>query len=917
MKEFDDIDYEPPPYPVFKAYFIPYRENDELLDCRRINWEEDIKLWRGILSKLRDFLRDTLKIVEAGLPPVEKLEFIADMIALFFKIPLLREPLPTVAPSPLKAYLLHRLRISPEKIDVDSLNFVGETFKELHRSQVLSLIEPQLYEQTERCWFIFPADTRPAFNTSGLIPHLLLTSAMAWAIAVERGLSREKAALLRLAAMLHDMGKPFKYHNHVKASREVAETLLMSILPEGDIKRIVNFISTHHGEARTREGGILKEADGAASNLDRMREIAEKIIGDRLRDLAERFGLRLSDAYSSGWESWDFWRSLHERAEIAIEELSREFVKALRERSENYIQLPKEMREIERKPVKGVALARIDLGGIQDFLRRTIELKCVAASSIAMDTLIMAQIPLLLQLESLKDGVWLPYEVFLYSAGGIVELLLPRRLVRTMEETVKRLGEKSEIHGLPLRFAEVTLSTSFTHTVEELSARMQSKKLEVEGKRKKITIIEGREICQFCHQEPAIPNKKIEDRNICKTCFLLYQIGRALHFKKRYESNLFIRPGLEMRPCEVFGIPWDEGEKISASRYMVELVAGHDGAELRGLERGYVRLRDVAALRVDGNLVGAFMATCLSPTDAYERSARIDLALKRAIERGLEALYKGVEMASLSSDEAKRAVASIKLGILYAGGDDAAILTPAWASSIMALILGREFQRNLGGVRGLSIGLAAASARANIWGLLDASHKLMEKAKDGGRRDPRGSFIAFDFITSGSFSGASADARFRILKKRKLSSQPLPIEPCGKRSLKELLSLVMGDCEDYSELFKRAYTLSRIDDERLVGGTPLEDVEREKRRVKRIREVIGKTLATIENLTSERVGEGWDLALLAAHVFARRQIARLEGKEELLEAYKCVRELLPKRLGKGSLLSDADRLIQILGGGVL
>ncbi len=938
MKAFDDIKYEPPPYPVFKAYFVPYREDEKILDCRRLT-DGDVELWRSLLIRLKEFLKVSVSMVKSvrTLSREEELELIDDLIALFFRIPLLREAFPSVALSPLKMYLLLRLYPPPiEELAGDPLSLiraihdkaVTERFRE---SEVVRLlIDPELYEDAERCWLIFPADTRPALNTSNLIPHLLLTSAIAWAKAIQEGVDRERAALIRLAAMLHDMGKPFKYHRHVEASREVAEALLSPILPEDDMRRIVDFISTHHAEARTREGKILGDADRIASNIDRLQRVAEEIIGGRIRELAERFGLNHVHAYSSGWESWDFWETIYREAgETAIRELSGEFVRKLRGEMENYTKMPERILHIMReerewKVYEGITLALLDLGGIQSFIRRTIELKCVAASSLVIDTLIMAQIPLLLQLKALKKGgVWLPYEAFLYSAGGIVELLLPRKLGDIVGEAIRDLGEKTRRHGLPLRFSDpAPLSSSYTHTIRELVKRIQLRKNRVEVEREGGEAIKPGELCQICYLDKAKEEKWIkgERRRVCETCSELYDIGRDIHFGARYHSEMVIKPGVKVKPKDIFNIRWDGEEKteeVTASRYIIEMVAGHDKDELEALREGEIERRDVAAIRVDGNLIGAFMATCLSPTDAYERSARIDLALKKSIEAAISALYDGVVGASYSEEEAKRAASSVKLGILYAGGDDAAILAPAWVSPIIALILGHEFRRSLGEVRGLSIGVAAASAKGNIWGLLDAAQELMEKAKGRGRENPGCSSIAFDIITSGSFSGVAVDARFDILSKRKLTSQPLIIDPCDERSLDKLLSLILKGQRDYSGLFGEAYRISRVEREDLAGGVPLEEVRGEKRRVKGIREVIGRVLSTVENLTSERVGEGWSLALLAAHIFARRQIMRLEKAGRDVEAYRCVRELLPRRLGELSLLSDADRLIQILGGGVL
>ncbi|MCX8205549.1 MAG: HD domain-containing protein, partial [Candidatus Nezhaarchaeota archaeon] len=463
--------YEPPMYPAYKAFFVPLREGGALVDAREVR-AEDVAKWAEALERLRGFLRSSLDYVErmrGRLDEAESLELLCDLTALFFRLPLVREPLPSVAPSPLKAYLFYRLSgLSPPK---DFLDFTYSFYDEMVREKFLELAiakaldDPELHDLIEACWFSLPADTRPAFNTGGLIPHLLLTSSLAWALAVSKGLDREGATLLRLTAMLHDAGKPLSYADHVKASAKVCEFLLSGLVP--NVQDLVSFVQRHHARAKTDEAEILSEADSCASAMDRLRELADATIGPRVEGLARELGLDALAAYDIGPRSWGFWTKLNEARPGLIKELSELFVREVRTQTQGFLKLPAALQRAGDS-VKGVELALVDVGNIQSFIMRCTELRCVAAASLAIDALVMAHIPLSLQHAALKEH-WIPFESVLYTAGGIVEALLPSELVKYVASKIEEVEREASKHGVLLRFASAPLTRSFIATLLKLA----------------------------------------------------------------------------------------------------------------------------------------------------------------------------------------------------------------------------------------------------------------------------------------------------------------------------------------------------------------------------------------------------------------------------------------------------------------
>ncbi|MEM4677391.1 MAG: HD domain-containing protein, partial [Candidatus Korarchaeota archaeon] len=787
MSGFQDIDFEPPGYPIYRAFIIPYGRNGELYDIIEVDADE-VDSWRRMLEILRDFLSDAIESLSEGgrnLKDYEKLELLGDLISLFLRIPLNREALPSVAPSPLKAYMLMRLIgfgevfKEWERLGFDPLEFTYTFYNEQMRkylregkqfpglSKILSKLETtEVADLLESCWLLIPADTRPILNTSSLIPHLLLTSAIAWSMAINEGIKDRRAlALLRLAALLHDVGKPFKYRAHVKASIDVAERVLEGILPREDVNLIRDLIREHH-KPKSKLGEIIEKADKFASAIDRLKSFLNTDLFKNIADSLWKAARALNyDKLDTAFDDWDFWRRIYEEYDKGIiKNLSEEFVRKIREVTKNFTVMPPQVEGKEkceglqvegREECKGLKVVLIDVGRIQNFIYRSHSLKQVAAASLVIDSLVMAYMVAFLQW-AISTDFWLPYEAFLYTAGGNVEVLVPYTILDIVGDSISKLDRYlASNYGIPLHVADADLYEVYAKTVREITAKMSINKVLVPNREYSVSIPESiekgfRNVCQTCFMEP--PTTKIRtpegEANVCGVCSKLHEIGSSIHFREKYDSQIEIC-GSVYRPREVFEMPWDgEGAQVRASERIMEIIAGHDLKELQELGR-LARMRNISVIKVDGTLMGPLMATCLSIADAYERSARIDLALKKSIEVAINEIYNGVSKV-FDKIDAARAALSIKMGILYAGGDDAVIFAPSWASPLIALILGKEFLHYLGYTRGLSIGIATASLKADIWALLDAASELMHKAKEEARKKiengPVESMICFDII---------------------------------------------------------------------------------------------------------------------------------------------------------------------------
>ncbi|NHV97924.1 MAG: HD domain-containing protein [Thaumarchaeota archaeon] len=876
--------------------------------------DKDVESWRKAIEGLKTFLEKVSKYIQlVAVEPVKRLELLADMISLYFKLPLIEEPLPTITYSPLKLYMISRWMTAP-RISVEewisdlytyaenSIKAFDEFCKEKEGKEIFEIFDGELNKAVRKSWLFLPSDTRPGLNISSLIPHLLLTSSITWCESVNRRLEREEAAVLRIAALLHDVGKPFNYKEHYEVSSHIAEELTKQLpLQENHRNKIIKYVKEHHRDEKVPPLDLLVKADHFASAIDRITNIAKKLVGDRINELAAQFSLDPKNAYGVGARSWEFWRKIGEDAE-RFKILCEVFINKLRELSDK-----KEFKEIiaeerdEENVVRDVSLCYIDIGGIQDFIMRTRELRCVAASSLLVDYATVAYIPLLLQLELEREPkVWLPFESFLYNLGGVVLFVAPTKLADQLEQKWDAIRRRFEGY-FDLYFAHTPLSTSYYKTYGRLYSEMALKKITSqplrESARRLLQRSGARELCQKCYSEPAVKQTEFGEK-FCELCSKLYELGSEMHFGKRWQSE-FTVGGSQVKPEECFNIAYDE--LIKRQYDIMYFIAGHSREEIEGRERK----RNIALIKVDGNLMGVFFAKSISIADAVERSARVDLALKEAFEDATSRILKAVS--GVDGVTAKQTIAALKLGLLYMGGDDALIICPSWVALPLAVDIARAFNEKMGGECSLSVGLVAAPPEHDIWALIDASSQLLDEAKKIGRVKSSGGAICFDVVEGGILSGATAKGRYEDLKKLGLTAQPLTILKDHQTkwvSIDEVLE-TLGVGGELTNAYIQAFKASRLSGE---------DSEEIKKKLKQSKEAV-------RNSIKISGGFGKSSKVKVSLIFTQRMRVKGPSKEER-ESYRTLLKLFnawfnAKDCGAGFPSSDVERAIKILGGGVI
>ncbi|MEM2619195.1 MAG: HD domain-containing protein [Candidatus Hadarchaeales archaeon] len=857
------------PYPVYKSFIVPYWENGTL-SVRELS-EKDVEEWGKTLELAKDFITRAVNALE--IRGEARLELVADSLVLFLKVPLLREPI-SLLPSPLKAYLAWRLELESRLREfrdnpIEFASYLYTIYREFRpRLEELLKIVEEAMEKVERCWFHLPADTRPVANCAGLIPHLLTTSALSWALAIQRGLGRKEAALIRLSALLHDVGKPFAPKEHVARSAEIAEWFT-DFLEPGEREEIVKFVRDHH-RAETEEGRIIREADRLSSATDRISGYLQEIVSGRLDRKPEIQEL----------EDWDFWVELERNSPGSIRSLSEEFVEKVRRDTEEGGNLF--VRTLPPPPgyvygqVKGIGFGCVDLGGIQKFIRTPTELKAVAAASYVIETAVWVHVPAFIQRE-LQRRVWFPMEAFLYSGGGNLYFVFPEVLRGEIEGAVKKYTSilAKEKIPLELRMVAAPFLAFFPDLLEGIARGMGFQKISPPGE----TEVERGDVkkCRCCFTRIA------EDGDYCKICYELIKLGVDFHFKARWETGISLLKGEPNSPAQIFG-SWED-----ASAKLMEIIAGHDLEEIR---RG-VEQRNYAVLKVDGVCMGAFMASAISITDACERSARIDISLKRAFEDSARELYTA--LSGKDEREARKAIARLELGLLYMGGDDSLALMSSWYAPIFTHSLVSRFRTYMGKVRGLSAGLAAGSAKAPVWSLIDAADELEREAKSRTRERVSRGAICYD-VCEVPLSSTAVRYRRKELEERKMTLQPFVVENGGR--LGEILQKLSGG-GSHGDWYRWALDTSREDRED----------NKVKKLAKRVRRCIKESVESAKRILGEGAGE--ELLNEVSKLYMRRQQIRLKNGEE----WRMAVDACAERWGKAAF-GDVELLIKFALGGV-
>ncbi|RLE63539.1 MAG: hypothetical protein DRJ38_07320 [Thermoprotei archaeon] len=879
---------------ILKGHIIPFLENEKFYNYTVLQ-DEDFKLYREFLGELKKFISNMAnRWINEGFSEEDFLEYLADCIVAFMKAPLLldiRGKEIEKNPAPYKIYWTWILTKKQLK-DVLWNKDIKEVIRGKPLEAVIGLFRrifsEDLHQLVFRVFKKFPADTRVGLNTSSLLVHSLAVSALAFLKGKAVGLDRKSLQILRLAALIHDLAKPIawektirqgKYISHGEEAEKLVLEILEGIINEKTLTVLKDIVRYHHDVSKLKKimrgASLVHEADIDASSLDRL----VRFIADPLsRTLGVDSTTLENMLIKSGPEVWRFWDQF---PIDKLKEATEETVHLLR----TYI--PQDGGSL--RSLKNIALGSIDLRGIQSFIGSSEDLKSLIAGSYLIDLTVIYAIPRILQ-----EVFDLPPEAIVYTGGGMITFLtvrdaqIPKESVK--KSLIKILGEEL---AKPLDFViSVKILYDLVYrTLQNLAVDLACRKVIIDSVNDRMFIDLGfYRKCDLCGLNPA-SERGLRGEFLCSTCKAKIEIGFNLSFKMLWDE-------VGLKPVDD---SWSE-----AGQYIMEILAGHDDY------KNPKRLLNLAIIKADGNSMGLFMANTLSITELIEKSISIDVALKRAYRE----LFKIVENKA-SPGEAKR----LQLGVLYVGGDDTIAILPAWIAVPSAIILAETFWKWMGGggyrnwqdAPTLSVAIASAHARYNIWGLIDAAEHLLDECKKYYRelRDTTKyegkikGLISFYFTETGIVSGSAVLSIIRDYMNKNLVKQPYTIEgpnPIGS-VLKTLIGEEVRDKTEFIEVFYKAFKAAYCNKE-----------NKRVERAKRLRNFLYSVASVV------RKYGGYRKAPLASYIASLYIIRESQSHEnERGKLASSLRELI-EITDKGVIpppLWDLSQLIKFLGGGAI
>ena len=813
------------------------------------------EVWRKLLDDLAELTRLYAEIARVAVDhgvadAVRVLRIYADILAYSLRWPLYLHPLPELGiTSPHIALLVAKLLdlICPdarlpfhELYDIASSLASGlssriaelDSFGKLIRAcrigrdallnilsgsitRILSIASEKLPEKLELILYTTPADIRLGANASPIILHDLLASGIAAALLGAKRISLDSriAVVARLAALLHDVGKPLDYTSYTRLSRSEAKRLLSLLLEglrgsrvEGEAEKLVDIvvrIVEHQDDVGKCEGVVgeewaeaceaVVEGDRLASGFDSLSGLilscidggecspgidaeAFRAVGELLLDAFREAGVELGDwkdalreAYRPSKAPSDTvlyaWSRLYEAA-VGDEDAR----SAVRRAMGSVLGLLSGLGGLRYRPAevdtrKDIGVLIVDIDDVQKLIRESSKLRTLSSMSISIDYVTMVGIPLALE----KLGV--PLEAVVFAGGAVVQAIVPGGLASLSPDELRERIEEALYEVLGKGAAKLILGRLAVHvgashlardkrsglalyglTVRRAYRSLAEAKMSaasVQGIRPRLSLAYHARLCTVCGERPAL--FRVADEEMCAACYARYYAFGSLGFRARRQAvEGVVHVTLDKEPINALTTP--RGSKI-------------------------------AVVKADGNAMGVFMLSSLTPSVYFEKSVRIDLALKRGIREVYTTVYAVVgDVARRAGGEATGRVARemeylgaiAAYSFMYAGGDDALLILPHEASLAAALLLAYTFAAETGFQSSLSVGVAAGPREQPIWWLIEAAEALLESAKEVARIDSlnaihgypgarveSGGAILYDYLASGALTGMRVEQRLR------------------------------------------------------------------------------------------------------------------------------------------------------------
>ncbi|BAB64960.1 hypothetical protein STK_00120 [Sulfurisphaera tokodaii str. 7] len=666
------------------------------------------------------------------------MDIYADIVSMLYKLPMFISYAPTIkkedegskerkgnyVPTAFEYFFIYTIARHLTDITVDKNTSLKDIFEKLenfeHTDTLRSLIRlyfPSIREIYEAL-INTPADTRPGFNFTSLASHLQLTSLISWLLQPHS----IDLSYLRVASLLHDLGKLINPRHHVAEAINILEKL-QNKLKSGEacikLERVKELVASHHGDSES----IVQIADRLASSADRL----TKLVNEALEHI--EYGKEIKECFNKEREeSYECFTNLgkekYEKASkdiykfILSQVISLEIVKNEEAKVFPFIPEKVERSSNEIKPVRPIGyLVYIDVPSIQRFITNFPKLRDMSFASMLVDFLVTVYSFMLIDTEFVsKTKSRLPAEALLSGYGGHSYIVVRKDIcdgdcykkIKDIFKGIKLLSDLDlRLQVSVAEFAYDNYIKNYNEVWDEI--RQQFSERYLVDFEEKIYSVGLHRVCDNCGIRPAV-NEKLGEY-LCSRCYEIRELSSTRGFISKVNSTYLL--SVEVTPeeiaKEVFGDNYAE--------YAMEFIAGYKKLE---------DTRYVSIIKADGNRGSIIFSASATFSDYVDKSFRLDYGVKRAFYETLIELANA-EMELSKSAKGLLLTSRVLSGVLYLGGDDITLLVP----SIVAIPFAVKFFEKATQLTGFTfkVGIVSVKPDHPIQFAFQAADELMERSK--------------------------------------------------------------------------------------------------------------------------------------------------------------------------------------------
>lgn len=611
---------------------------------------------------------------------------------------------------------------------------------------------------------------------------------------------KDLISLVRIAALLHDIGKPRSYtsaskyqlyHYHTTQSRETIEKILSltksPLVEQYELKKILPLLASkhHQRDVETSLEDLLSMADTVASAADRINEIGYEYDGSVLK-------LTSNDKifpHEINFDAGDLKCLSEPHTVILGNGLSESRNVELKDKNLKSAKLfidtvshggPVYWLGKRGKLSGSIGVLSIDIMGIQGFIGEAEKLKMLRGGSAIVERVLKCAEDIIAK-NVCKEAI-------LFSGGGNLLSFVPNtknvreKLVKQIEKETKDIS-KGGLSAAVVDFEEplAQVAGKFDQVLKNSQNRLDQKKNE---NREKQIISSTKKVCEYC-----LKRTRYDSSDMCTVCKIKQEIG--------------------------------DDEKYSIYRkYVPHLFGFKDPTELNHLGDS------IAVLIIDGNMMGRLFQQTTTPAEYNYKSqvfaSKFEGLLKQTVSDFLNDHSK-LELIKHTND------GNIYPGIvpIYAGGDDALIIMNAkgaldFARSLInniadEFVFEKKFYDSTSHKNyavTVSCGIAIADSKFPIYFLLNAAREMESNAKKEFRKGTHTNKLNIIELPKGSISLTAVSS---AMPGKQFSSFVITDEPeePGNKNLSDLIHLRDYALNRNSSLVSDIITCGNSEEERL------------------------------------------------------------------------------------------------------